>query len=225
MKYLLLFGILLLVGCASEQTQDNGLQETSNPGTERTVQEPTPVKTGIVEKAIDNAKSKLVETMANQIVYKADYDVVAQGQTSQMTQYFKGGNMRMDITAQGFEMRSYLLEDRFYACNMATGSWMCQEIAYQKDVSQDVQENIQNYEVTELPSRVIAGTTADCYLVKAEQGDVEYCYAEYVPLYIKTSASEMTATSYSKSVSSSDLELPAEPGVPIDPSQLMAGYT
>lgn len=221
MKYIIFATILLLFGCAASQSSEEVPMENKAPG------DNSPLKpSGPLDKSVEDVKSKLAKTFVNQIEYKADYEVTVAGQISRMAQYFKDGNMRMDINNGGYEMRSYLLDEKFYTCNMATGSWMCQEMEYQKDASQDVQDNIQDYVVISLPPRIIAGANTDCYLVKAKQGDVEYCYStDYVPLYIKTSASEMQATSYSKSVSASDLELPAKPGAPVDVSKLMEGYT
>jgi len=157
--------------------------------------------------------------------WKIDYDIVskAQGQTVQtkMLQYFKGEKkIRTDVATQGIESRSYLVDDVFTICTNTQGSWNCFKSDIKKDnvadTEKDIKQNTGKYNIVADGTKTIAGTTAKCYKVVGDANGVntKYCFAsDGIPLYMLVESSdfmtEMTAKSYSKSVSDSDFEIPA----------------
>ncbi len=225
---------LLVIGCNSQPTQQNAPDQAVQKAPAQAQQEDSkaadaPAQKEDTKKA-PKANSQLKEIFDKSVKYKVTYNVAAAGTTSQMTQYIGNGNMRTDVTASGVEIRSYLINGEFNTCNKVAGSWTCQAISYTPSASDAAQEdtkaNINAYTVDSIGSRTVAGTSTDCFRVTIKDGSVEYCYSkDYAPLYIKTTAgaasSELTATSYSTSVSDSDFELPAAAGEAIDPSEYL----
>ena len=146
---------------------------------------------------------------------------------STMTQYIKGTDkIRVDSTAMGTESRSFVLSGKTYSCINQGESWICYKVDSSQsgqnstNLQNDIQSNPSKYTVTADGSMQVAGVTAACYKVVSVDGTVRYCVSqEGIPLYIKTTGStqgvsyesELTATSYSTSVSDSDFQLPATP--------------
>ncbi len=145
--------------------------------------------------------------------------------TSAMTQYVKGSDrIRMDLATQGVETRTYLT-DKVYTSCMNQGSWTCFKIdapnqtgaADTQATEQQMQDDIAAYNVVADGTKSVAGVTATCYKIteKAQQGFLyRYCFSkEGVPLYLYIltggATTEMTATSYTTSVSDSDFTPPA----------------
>ncbi len=166
-----------------------------------------------------SANTELKNILGQKIQYKVSYDVTAAGTASKMTQYISGSKIRIDTITQGFEIRSYLLDKEFNSCNKITGDWMCQKIDYKQSdfdkTQEDAKANVEKYDVQSTGTKVVAGVTTSCYRITVKDGIVDYCYSpDYVPLYVKTTAgqasSELTATSYSTSVSEADFALPAQ---------------
>ncbi len=166
-----------------------------------------------------NANTELKNILGQKIQYKVSYDVTAAGTASKMTQYISGNKIRIDTLTQGFEIRSYLFDKEFNSCNKITGDWICQKIDYKQSDSDktqtDAKANVEKYDVQSTGTKVVAGVTTSCYRITVTDGIVDYCYSpDYVPLYVKTTAgkasSELTATSYSLSVSEADFALPAQ---------------
>jgi hypothetical protein len=79
----------------------------------------------------------------------------------------------------------------------------------------DVRKNIDNFDVVSSGTKIVAGVTTNCFTTSTANSSVEYCYSgDYVPLYIKSTAgnisTEMIAKSYTKSVTDNDFVAPAE---------------
>lgn len=161
------------------------------------------------------------------VTYMSNTNANGQATTIEMTMYNDLKNMRMrtDVETSGVQARTYLLDGTLTACTLQSGSWLCFESGQSTDVvyqnNQDIQENLDNYQVTSLPPRTVAGTLTECFrVVKSGEGTVDYCLKGTVPLYVKVEAqadgntvvSELTATSFKESVSNSDFELPAQAG-------------
>lgn len=167
----------------------------------------------------DDVKASFRSMFAKKVQYSVTYDMTSKAFSGETTQFFKGTNMRMDSTMSGTESRTYLIGSTFTVCSK-DGEWMCLIMAYQKSATdtadEDIQKNIDSYPIEKTGSRMIAGTTTDCYRITRTDGITEYCYSsDFVPLYIKTSTAqgdtELLAKSYSTSVSDEDFKLPAEP--------------
>lgn len=161
--------------------------------------------------------------------YMVAYDVVASAggeqMESQMTEYIKGTDrIRIDSTYSGIESRTYLMDDAYYSCTSQTGAWTCMKIANQEQgttqAMDDMQSNMGDYQVVADGTMQVAGVAATCYKVTGPNLEhYRSCHSsEGVPLYIKMQSTsmgqsyttEMTATSYSASVSDSEFVLPAE---------------
>jgi hypothetical protein len=230
----------MLVACEQAPQQPATIDEQAPaPGDDAAPAEQPPAVDADAEADVKvNANADAVPFFAglSKIEYQVDYDMTtnANGQkfSGKLRQFIKGKDLlRMDMTTQGIETRTFIKGDEFFSCNKAQGNWMCITIDMKdaKDNANEMRDQIAKdpakYTYRKLPSRTIAGTVTSCWAVTVEQSDAEYCFsADGVPLYIKvdgkqdgaTFTSEMTATSYSKSVAASDFTLPAEPGQGFD---------
>jgi len=220
--------ILLLQSCATQQPPEQaGQTEERQQAQEKAMDKNERVDAPKQEQGRD-AKTTYRSILAAQstLQYKADYsmELDADGQTSSssVTQFVKGIEMlRMDVEQDGVQVRTIKQDNDFYSCFNMQGSWTCQKSTYQPSVSdqatEDIRENVESYDVEFIGTATIADVQTSCYRVTIDDGTVEYCYsADYVPLLIKTATdqgtSTMTATSYSRSVSDSDFEVPANAG-------------
>jgi len=166
--------------------------------------------------------------MKSQLQYKATYNIRTTGEqafSSTMTQYVKGSKFRIDSSTQGQASSIFYIDSKVYMCSKPTGAWMCFEFpntsnqSLEDQTSEMVKDNPENYAITPLLPRTIAGTLATCFqavITGENAGTVEFCFSpEGVPLYTHTVASgteyTMEATSYTTSISDSDFSLPATP--------------
>ncbi len=245
---LFLMTTILIAGCnsgnndASARTETNSQQTSASQEQEQTAQPAPSAPAAATQVSAEQnlaqttapikVNSKLKEILAKSVKYKVTYDVTAAGTASQMTQYISDSNMRIDVAAQGIEARTYMVlgSNEITSCNKATGNWMCQKIAYTPTAADsaqdDVKKNVDSYAVVSTGSKIVAGVSTDCYRVTVKDGVVDYCYsADFVPLYVKTTAgaasSELTATSYSTTVTSADFILPAAVGAAVNPSDYL----
>jgi hypothetical protein len=182
--------------------------------------------------ASDNAADSLAKYfgMKNGNGFTVDYTTSTTAgnysSTSKSTMYFKDeNNIRMDATASGMEIRSYMSSGNLYSCLKSGSSWTCYSSGTYNNsgtekVEKDFLANKAKYKIEKLPSRTVAGATCECYKTTVDNGYVEYCFSpEGVPLYTKTSGTSegmevqaiVEATSYKTSVSDSDFVLPAKP--------------
>jgi outer membrane lipoprotein-sorting protein len=207
--------LLLLVACGP--TTEPG--DTDLPGDAPAVQPTSDAKS-----ELDDLFEKYEGT-----TYKATYDIFVNydgtQQRSTMTQYFKGADkVRMDISAEGQEMRTYMVSDEYTTC-FKQDEWQCMSLTGNDEESEVAEKVIdteifneteEDVDVSILPPRTIAGKVASCFRITYTDGTSDYCLSkEGIPLYSKTTdaqgSSEMIATSVSTSVPDSDFVLPAEP--------------
>ncbi len=153
--------------------------------------------------------------------WKVDYAVkaVTNGESSQvqMTQYFKDGKIRTDVTSSGVEVRTFVDGTTVNSCFQAGGSWNCQASQVPAtNVETDVKANADTYVADGTMS--VAGTTANCFKGSNAQGDIRYCISsDCVPLFVSYSATqsgvtvqtETKATAYAATVADADFALPA----------------
>ena len=167
--------------------------------------------------------------MTNSYMVDYDYTATANGETTSgdMVMYMKNPKFRTDITTtvDGTAMTSRIIyaDSKIYSCTDAAGSWSCFESEASATATSantsEVEDNPDDYAITADGTMVVAGQTASCFRIVANDNSFtsRYCYtASGVPVYIKSEAdgyvSELTATSYSETVAESDFDLPAEPG-------------
>lgn len=243
---------LFISACASdtpapqdEQPQEEAPQETlQTPPAETIPEQPTEEEQmeqpATEQDAQETSAFRELISMQGNLEFSATYNVVttAQGTTTNavMTQYFKGlDRIRMDMTTQGTEARTYILGDTIHVCTQLNGNWMCfeneQSNVSAAGISDEVRENPEQFSPMMLPARTIAGTTASCYRLSMPESTTDYCFtADGVLLYSKTEdmagqyMSEVTATSFSTSVADAVFEVPQSAGTGggFDPS--MYGY-
>ena len=154
--------------------------------------------------------------------YKVTYDYVASGQTMTMTQYMKGGNMRMDSELQGMEMEIFFIDDKVYSCTKMAGTsgFTCFESPSSADdtkpeTASNLKESESDYVITPLPGKTIAGEAAKCFTFVAKSGDMEsvdYCISgDGIILSLTSAQVTMTAKSVDRGISDDVFRLPATP--------------
>jgi len=226
---LLLVIAIVVCGCSSNAPVQNikavDTTQGNTANTKGTTQASNQAASATTQKTTDsNSNSKLKNILAAAVKYKVTYDITAAGTSSQMTQYISGGKIRIDMNTAGMEVQTYYMNNEYDVCNKATGNWMCQKLDYTPSTSDtaqnDVKNNIDTYNVVSSGTKIVAGVNTNCYTITTKDGTVEYCYSnDNVPLYIKMTSgnitSEMTATSYSTTVTDQDFVVPAKVGAGI----------
>lgn len=225
--------IFVITGCDDKEIKDSeyeGTLESEENGIEA---DSETEDGGIFSLGKKSAKEALTDLIGDykKIEYKVTYDVKSDtAKDSIMKQYIKGEDMRNDITTEEVEVRTYILNKAVYMCNQDSGSWSCMKFDTLTDEEEefkegDFMENPDKYDINYLGTRKIIGKSVSCYEIshknEAMELQHEHCYtSKGIPLYFKMimkhtemgteSFSEMTATSFSDSVSRADLTLPAE---------------
>lgn len=212
--------MLLLLGCAGQQPSQQAQQQT----TQQTQQQQTTQQTEQQPSA--NPLDELLSALGASQGWKVSYVITGSEMPNalEMTQYMKGaGKFRTDSVFEGMESRSYVIGNDVYSCTKQEGSWTCFKFsgtmsgADSYELEKGIEEDPGKYTVTADGTKQVAGVTAVCYKVVAEDTTTRYCVYDSVPLYVMSTStsngkqytSEMTATSYSKSVSDADFVLPA----------------
>lgn len=219
---------LMVLGCAAEQS---GTSAKTSADSEVSAPESDAKAETFSEKFEDFVKKKFSAQ------FVVEYDMKGGEESYTMKQYVSGKKMRMDMTVEGRQIRTYLLDAVFYSCTNMEGDWQCIKIDSGEDTEklaadyfEDVENNPDKYDIKYSGSKTVAGVKASCFTTTVtEEGmsaDVVQCFsAEGVPLYLKADSdgmvAEMIAKSYSKVVKDSDFKLPAEAQ---DLSALMQQY-
>lgn len=173
----------------------------------------------------------LVANTAN-LEYNVQYHIASNYEGESMSYEYsialKNKNMMMhtyiDYQGEVMDSWSYVLDNKVYGCNNYGGEMVCLTLSeYEEDLStsltSDVESNPGNYDISNRPSRTVAGITAKCFGLGGPQmqGASEVCYSpEGVPLYMRVTQPEgeflMEATSAQiGNVPDSVFELPVEP--------------
>lgn len=223
-----LVAAMLLFGCCGSLPQNAGPQKPGAQAGGNNTQQPTggndvpPVPPKQNEPAATPMDAFLSALKLSNSGWSVAYSVSVGGQTPYtMKEYAKGlDRFRVDTIMQGTESRVYKVGSDMYTCTN-TGTWVCYRysgVAAGEDMGA-LQSGLENepetYTVTLNGTMNIAGVTATCYKVVKDGTTTRYCIsAEGVPLYISmsggsASATVMSATSYSTSVSNSDFTPPA----------------
>ncbi len=230
--------MLLVFGCTQSQPATNTNTQNDNPmnslnNNSNNTSSPTNTNGENSSENNSNEFTDFVNSIGQLNEYKITYKMTTSfnGQTSssQFTQYKKGNKMRMDTF--GLSNSSiYYLEEGTYMCNGEGEEITCMEMpeADMTDSGQlpsmDPSEFQNNSNITPLPDRQIAGQTAKCFSVNFSPVNVsmsaEYCGANGILLYVKTTTEEGTiqweATEFTTSVPDSDFELPVEQPTSLD---------
>jgi hypothetical protein len=219
--------VLLIAACQNKGTQTNDNQQPPT-GSDNAAQGNNAGNTPTDNNAQDNTLKKFFSNFPDTLQYKVtyQYSTSAQGISTSGTEtiVMKGKDIRTDVTTAQVSASTYILGDKIYSCSNAQGQTICYELPsnQQQQSSNAVQnqeslkQNWENFNMQMLGTRDIAGTTATCFSYEIQQGTYEYCYSSnYVLLYMKADVngytSELTATSFSNTVSDSEFDLPAEP--------------
>ena len=219
---MILILIISISGCADNESKDNPSAGTSDE--DDTLNAESTGKTDV--------KTRLKNIFRNNynLEYKATYVLKnTDFKDSTMSQYMRKDEIRTDMVVDGIESRSYVKGEKMYSCTKRVAEWTCMDlgIPYQtggaEEASEKFVENMEAYNIKQLKKRTIAGTSTECYSMETyiEGAYFEHCFSsDNIPLYTKAIITnnsgtkitmEMTATSYSTSVSDADFELPAEP--------------
>jgi hypothetical protein len=234
----------LLIGCTGNDptkenadAQSDSMQDTTNK--ETTVQT---TSTQTESSTWDIELTKMFKARTN-LQWKIDYDIkgTAEGVSTNMkvSEYMKGTKIRTDLSVMGIDSRTYILGDEYTSCTYMNKQWNCNKIKpaetetkSAKDIEMDYTEDPDKFKTEYAGTKTVAGENTQCFKVTDLEDDIvtTYCYTkEALPLYIKSvgpdSESEMTATSFSRTVSDSDFELPQgakmtegeQPGIGSDP--------
>jgi hypothetical protein len=171
--------------------------------------------------AVKKFKSYL--TSKSTTSWKIAYDMTASaaGTTTsgKMMQYMKGSQFRTDFTSAGIESQTYVADDQYTTCMKQGTSWNCYKSDMTdntKEMESDIAKDNSKYTITSDGTKMVAGVNTECYKIISLEPKMtsKYCIAaDGAPLYVKTelpqAISELTATSYSKSVSEADFVPPA----------------
>jgi len=175
----------------------------------------------------NGAFSELVDLLSGPLNYKATYTTTSttQGETFEggFTLYFKGNEQRIDTDAGTSSSRTWVLEDLFVICTDSGEGETCFELENQdtgvpgQELSaESLKGNAENYSISPLPPRTIAGETGLCFeIIFTGEGTskTEYCStSDGILLYTKGSTKatswEMVATSVTKNVTDAEMTPP-----------------
>ncbi len=210
--------MLIFTACSkTEEKKQNSLEtgaENENTDTESMEKSKDSSKKGESSNPWSDYFSKIPKLPE----YKVTYEVKdSDGSVEKQTIVVKNKDFRIDSG----KTSTYYVNGKAYMCmEEEENEPVCYEFdQFANDVAKndlDFRDNWQNYKITELPSKQIAGTSARCFSYSEAEITYELCYSkEYVPLYTKVGSTdgyvELKATEYSVSVSDSEFKLPAEP--------------
>lgn len=174
-----------------------------------------------------NGEPGFMDIIGGSQEYMVEYDFSAGEQNQQMAMYKKADMQRIDAQ----NTRIYMNGD--YITCMNQGEWMCYRIAKDEyampqgantaSQTESFEDSPEDYDFAFAGRRMIAGENTFCYRITGADTDVLACYTrDGIPMHTEMQAPEgemvMTATSFSRSVSDSEFEPPAEPQ---DMSELM----
>ena len=223
---IVLLMIAMLAACELDEPPEDptippaGDEPPEDPA-DPTVPPEDPVDPTVPDEPTDEAREELMNLLAQRPTYAADYEVSASmDEEMTMSQYVDGDQMRTDMIQDDMETRVFINETGAYICVRAA-EWTCMSAprTYDTNVTpvdvEEVEESPDDYNITSLPDRTVAGTQASCFAMTDETSDVEYCLSqEGVPLLMiveNDERFEMRATSYTTTVPPGTFELPAEP--------------
>lgn len=173
----------------------------------------------------------LTRTLLSATDWSADYSLSSRTLTSAkgFTQYAQGGkNFRSDVIKDnGRESRMFVLNGSAYGCSNNGSGWICSEALPKNTfdvtptapiyrLSAELLSKPSEYSVTRDGKIILAGTTADCYLVSGSTTATRCCVSpEGVPLYMNHTEKlqnlqvELSATRFSTSVPEGVFKLPS----------------
>ena len=129
--------------------------------------------------------------------------------------------MRVAITIEGVEMRTYLMGDAVTACTRAGEGWDCaaSETGATTKAEREAENDLTGSSVAYIGKETHAGKATECFTVDTPDSSIElkYCFTdEGVPLYLSLEGSEggkallyeREATAFSEGADESDFEIP-----------------
>ncbi|MDE3193281.1 MAG: hypothetical protein KGN00_06290 [Chloroflexota bacterium] len=182
----------------------------------------------------DSALMALIR--AHSTSYKVSYQFTAAGQTGTgtITQYVKAPYFRQDMAMPGVPttFSTYVRPEGTFMCGAMTGSPACYSTGAgaatppEPHGPETLPQDLSGWNIVPSGTKTVAGQTTRCYSFSgaaAAGAQLTGCYTtDGIPLYMMTSAggaqTEITATSFSKSVADADFTLPYAvqklPGMP-----------
>ncbi len=215
--FILLVATLFVVACSSAPPSTPNT-DTEAPQTPQNEGQGAPATdSGAFERAMSQ-----YGTMEFSVNYRTQFTIEGESTTGTMAQYFKGkDNMRTDVSAEGVETRMLIVGETITSCFKQGSKWSCQKLTSEPaesnpaDTLERVTESPNEYVIVRDGTKQVAGVSADCFKITADDTTTRYCIYDSIPLYIQTTmpegTSELEATSYSKQVAADAFDAPAEP--------------
>ena len=187
---------ILLFGCTSEQTSI-----TTAPS--NAAQHQPPVQSAPSQPAAPGAPAyaSLAAMLESPQSWSAAYSITDTGMPdlTQISQYVQNSSIvRIDMKAQNYQVRTYLMGKDAYSCTDNGKGWFCNPInraLYESEpipsdllyrLGSDLSAQPSAYSVSSDGSMIVAGISADCYLLAGSNATIRYCVsATGIPLYMK----------------------------------------
>ena len=213
--------LVLLAGCA-DNDQQNQEQQNANQG--EGSGSGTNMNANETSGSAEDAFSMFRDLLGKKGEWKAEYDMTTKTQGTEQkvatTMYYKGERQRMDFSSPEANTKIWVTPEKVVSC-VDEGSENCFVMDAYDSASyiiegNEIETNRQNYTVTSLPGRTIAGEQAKCFKViyRGEyDSETDYCTTgDGIMLYTKGSAEgaewEMKAKSVSRSVTDAEMTPP-----------------
>jgi hypothetical protein len=229
---IILFALTIIVaGCANGYDEPDN--QTTIPNQTNVPDQARPiVDTQEPSQSGQDINRELTSMMRRQVNlnYHVDYDSTIRSagipeQRMRMSYYMQGADrMRVDITTDDLQSRSYMMDDKYTVCTLMMDAWNCMNYDLEDEVYDDYSNvdnehisNIEQGKVSRLPPRTIAGVLSSCFRAEVDYGTMDYCYTpDGIPVYMRsesdydgqTAVSEMTATRISTSIPQGTFDLP-----------------
>ncbi len=187
--------MILLFGCTEQEVGTNVSTDTEElpliNNSTGSVDEIQQNDTNMVEEIGVNSYLSLKENLE----YTAEYSTVLfeneEIVTGKLIVYSKDENYRQDtiIGTEETVISLFLLPEGDYSCIDAIGNVVCNDLktSSNPDVSF---ENIDNYDIIELPTRVVMNKTGNCFMFSNQNETLEQCFLDTgVPVYLRVTIS------------------------------------
>ena len=220
----------LLLGCTSQppvisSDSPNVTAPPKPPAQNTTVKPPEPPTS-------QPASQALLSSLKSAQLWSATYSITDSGLpgVSTISQYVRNGEVRIDMNAATYKVRTYLLGQKAYSCTDRGAGWFCnsfrRELYEGEPIPSDLLYSLgtglsaqpELYNIAGDGKMAIAGASADCYSLTGANATIKYCVsAKGVPLYMKygsTNGKPVTSVISATQVgiaTDADFVLPAAP--------------
>jgi hypothetical protein len=176
-EYAFILSFLFLLGCINF-SQENDINITEEEIGELDIVEP---EINIINS--DNDGLNYLLSLKDNLEYKGEYSTVFVSEEEISTYnniiYSKAKKYRFDSIIGDEEtiVSLYIIPEGNYSCIDALGKIVCNKIdaSDNPDVSF---MNLDNYEITKLPSKIISNKTGDCFMISNQNESIEQCFLD-----------------------------------------------